>query len=104
MERLADRGPTYLRRSIHTVTDMNAHAIDAPRLWLAAVALLGVIAGRPGLVPPPYSSRNHDGYTGAQIGTIQNGSLVLSGPACVTVPNGSVTSRAVTVSTPRLTS
>jgi ABC-type branched-subunit amino acid transport system substrate-binding protein len=70
---------------------------------VSAINSGAVNAAGPGLVPLPYSSRNHDGYTGAQVGSIQNGSLVLSGLANVRGPNGSVTTHAVTVSTPTLT-
>ncbi len=38
----------------------------------------------PGLVPLRYSSSDHSGFTGARIGEIQNGQLVLSGPPLVT--------------------
>ena len=38
----------------------------------------------PGLVPFRYSSKSHAGFTGAQIGTIKNGVIVLSGTPLTT--------------------
>lgn len=37
------------------------------------------LAGGPGLVPFSYSSTNHQGFTGVQMGTIENGGIVLTG-------------------------
>ena len=59
-----------------------------------------VKAGDPGLVSLDYSARNHDGYPGAQIGTIQDGSLVLSGPAFLAGPGGAVTAHPIERSAP----
>jgi hypothetical protein len=42
----------------------------------------------PGLVPFRYSSKSHAGFTGAQIGTIKGGKIVLSGTP-VTTDDGS---------------
>jgi ABC-type branched-subunit amino acid transport system substrate-binding protein len=59
-----------------------------------------VNAGGPGLVPLDYSGGNHDGYPGAEIGTISNGALVLSGPAYEVGPGGALTAHPVVRSTP----
>ncbi|HXY92377.1 MAG TPA: ABC transporter substrate-binding protein [Acidimicrobiia bacterium] len=45
----------------------------------------------PGLVPLGYSKTNHGGYLGAQIGTVDNGTLTLSGPVYVTHDTGPIT-------------
>jgi ABC-type branched-subunit amino acid transport system substrate-binding protein len=45
----------------------------------------------PGLVPLGYSKVNHGGYQGAQIGTVQNGTVTLSGPVYVSRDKGPIT-------------
>lgn len=67
---------------------------------VAAIDRGAVNAGDPGVVSLDYSAGNHDGYPGAQVGTIRDGSLVLSGPAYVSGPGGSVTARPVVSTTP----
>jgi ABC-type branched-subunit amino acid transport system substrate-binding protein len=67
---------------------------------VAAVNRGAVHAGDPGLVSLDYGARNHDGYPGAQIGTFQDGSLVLSGPAYVAGPAGAVTAQPIARSVP----
>jgi ABC-type branched-subunit amino acid transport system substrate-binding protein len=42
--------------------------------------------GGPGLVPFRYSKDQHGGYGGAQVGSVKNGAIVLSGPVFVTDP------------------
>ena len=41
----------------------------------------------PGLVPFRYSTSDHGGYGGAQIGVVANGSIVLTGPPLTTTPD-----------------
>jgi hypothetical protein len=67
---------------------------------VAALNSGAVKASDPGRVSLAYSTSNHDGYPGAQLGTIQSGSLVLSGPAYVAGPGGAVTAHAVVNSAP----
>ena len=40
----------------------------------------------PGLVPFRYSTSDHGGYGGAEIGMVKNGNIVLSGGPLVTTP------------------
>jgi ABC-type branched-subunit amino acid transport system substrate-binding protein len=56
--------------------------------------------GGPGLAPLAYSPFNHDGYLGEQIGTVQNGGIVLSGPVFITHGNGPVISVPPAATTP----
>jgi ABC-type branched-subunit amino acid transport system substrate-binding protein len=44
----------------------------------------------PGLVPFAYSATDHDGYAGAQMGTVQNGVLVLTGTPYTATDAGNV--------------
>jgi ABC-type branched-subunit amino acid transport system substrate-binding protein len=46
--------------------------------------------GGPGLVPLSYSPTNHQGYSGAQIGTISNGGLTLSGTPYTATDTGNI--------------
>jgi ABC-type branched-subunit amino acid transport system substrate-binding protein len=85
VQALRQAGPNPTRSSI--VSAINGGAVNA---------------GGPGLVSLGYSARNHDGYPGAQIGSIQNGSLVLSGPAYVAGPAGAITAHALVSSSPRI--
>jgi ABC-type branched-subunit amino acid transport system substrate-binding protein len=85
VQALRQAGPNPTRSSI--VSAINRGAVNA---------------GGPGLVSLGYSARNHDGYPGAQIGSIQNGSLVLSGPAYEESPAGAVTAHTLVSSTPRI--
>jgi ABC-type branched-subunit amino acid transport system substrate-binding protein len=57
---------------------------------VAAVNFGAVNVGGPGLIPLAYSPFNHDGYAGEQIGTVQNGGIVLSGPVYATHNDGPV--------------
>jgi branched-chain amino acid transport system substrate-binding protein len=57
---------------------------------VAAVNSGAVNFGGPGLLPLAYSPLNHDGYGGEQIGTVQNGDILLSGPVYATHDNGPV--------------
>jgi ABC-type branched-subunit amino acid transport system substrate-binding protein len=45
----------------------------------------------PGLVPLGFSKTNHGGYQGAQIGTVDNGTVTLSSPVYVTHDKGPIT-------------
>jgi ABC-type branched-subunit amino acid transport system substrate-binding protein len=67
---------------------------------VAAIDHGAVKAGDPGLLPLQYSARDHDGYPGAQVGTVQDGSLVLSGPAYVAGPSGTVRTQAIVSAAP----
>jgi len=44
----------------------------------------------PGLVPLAFSSSNHGGYTGAQIATVNNGQVTLTGPVYTTQDSGPI--------------
>jgi hypothetical protein len=57
---------------------------------VAAVNRGAVNFGGPGLAPLEYSLFNHAGYAGDQIGTVQNGSIVLSGPVFITHEAGPI--------------
>jgi ABC-type branched-subunit amino acid transport system substrate-binding protein len=45
----------------------------------------------PGLVPLGFSSTNHSGYLGAQVGIVNNGSVITSGPVFQSSDSGPVT-------------
>lgn len=45
----------------------------------------------PGIVPLGFSSSNHGGYTGAQIATVNNGQVTLSGPVYQSSDTGPIT-------------
>jgi ABC-type branched-subunit amino acid transport system substrate-binding protein len=57
---------------------------------VAAVDFGAVNVGGPGLIGLDDSPLNHDGYPGEQIGTVDNGGIVLSGPVYLTHDNGPV--------------
>ena len=44
----------------------------------------------PGLVPFSFSATNHQGYAGAQIGTITNGAIVVTGTAYTATDTGNI--------------
>ena len=54
----------------------------------------------PGLAPFGFSASNHGGYSGAQIGIVQNGVLGLAGPVYETADTGAVTTQTLHVTTP----
>ncbi|MGH9065119.1 MAG: ABC transporter substrate-binding protein [Acidimicrobiales bacterium] len=54
----------------------------------------------PGLVPLSYSSTDHYGYQGSQIGVTENGTYTLSGPVYVSTNNGPITTYTGTPTTP----
>jgi ABC-type branched-subunit amino acid transport system substrate-binding protein len=61
------------------------------RASIVAAVNRGVVNfGGPGLAPLDYSFVNHAGYVGDQIGTIDNGSMVLSGPVFFTHETGPI--------------
>jgi ABC-type branched-subunit amino acid transport system substrate-binding protein len=57
---------------------------------VAAVDFGAVDFGGPGLAPLDYSPFSHAGYIGEQVGTVQNGGFVLSGPVFVTHDSGPI--------------
>jgi ABC-type branched-subunit amino acid transport system substrate-binding protein len=50
----------------------------------------GKLGTGPGLVPFSFSSTNHQGYSGVQMGTIQNGAIVLTGSAYTATDTGNI--------------
>jgi hypothetical protein len=67
---------------------------------LAAVNLGGVNSGGPGLAPFDYSLVNHAGYAGEQIGTVEDGGIVLTGPVFFTHDTGPIIALPPTTTTP----
>jgi branched-chain amino acid transport system substrate-binding protein len=59
--------------------------------------------GGPGLVPFDFSPTDHDGCPGAQIGTIDNGGLQLTGPVYYASDDGSITAQPPSVVAPPAT-
>ena len=50
----------------------------------------------PGLVPLAFSPSNHGGYTGAQIATVNNGQVTLTGPVYTTQDSGPISTYSAT--------
>jgi ABC-type branched-subunit amino acid transport system substrate-binding protein len=50
----------------------------------------GKLSNGPGLVPFSYSSTNHQGYSGVQIGMVQNGAIVLTGTPYTATDSGNI--------------
>ena len=67
---------------------------------VAAVNFAAVNFGGPGLVPLDFSPFNHDGYPGEQVGTVQNGGIMLSGPVHVADEGRIINLPAVTTQPP----
>jgi branched-chain amino acid transport system substrate-binding protein len=57
---------------------------------VAAMNFGAVNFGGAALVPLAESPFSHDGYPGEQVGTVQNGGIILSGPVYITHDNGPV--------------
>ena len=70
---------------------LQAAGHDPTRQSIVAAVNFGTVNfGGPGLVPLADSPLDHDGYPGEQIGTVDNGGIVLRGPVYVTRGNGPV--------------
>ncbi len=67
---------------------------------VATLAAKGPTFNTPGLVPLSYSSSDHYGFEGAQIGVITGGKFVLSGPIYQTTNSGPITTYTGSPSTP----
>jgi hypothetical protein len=98
----------------YTFTDALWHAGRNPtrESILDAVNAGRIDFGGPGLLPLQYAAFDHDGYPGEQIGRVENGDLVLSGPVFEThlagpviprEPARTVPPRALTEGAPRVT-
>jgi branched-chain amino acid transport system substrate-binding protein len=60
------------------------------RSLVAAVDFGAVNFGGPGLAPLDYSPFSHAGYGGEQLGTVENGGIVLGGPVYFTHDTGPI--------------
>ena len=70
---------------------LQAAGHDLTRQSIVAAVNFGTVNfGGPGLVPLADSPLDHDGYPGEQIGTVDNGGIVLRGPVYVTHGNGPI--------------
>jgi ABC-type branched-subunit amino acid transport system substrate-binding protein len=72
---------------------LEAAGPDPTRASIVAAVNRGAVNfGGPGLAPLDYSPFNHAGYAGDQIGTVNNGGTVLSGPVFFTHETGPIIS------------
>jgi branched-chain amino acid transport system substrate-binding protein len=67
---------------------------------IATLATDGAMLNTPGLVPLSYSSTDHYGFQGTEMGQILNGKTTLFGPAYETTNTGAITSTTALSSTP----
>jgi branched-chain amino acid transport system substrate-binding protein len=97
-----DNMTVYGMAAAYTFTSALQHAGRHPtrKSIVAAVNAGTVNSGGPGLVRLDYGATNHDGYPGEQIGAIENGALVLSGPVYKGRLTGPITVQPVTQSAP----
>jgi ABC-type branched-subunit amino acid transport system substrate-binding protein len=99
-----DNMTVYGMAAAYTFTRALEHAGTNPtrRSIVAAIDSGAVNSAGPGLVQLDDSAQDHDGYPGEEIGTVQNGGIVLSGPVRYVGRSGKVAARpAITTSPPR---
>jgi ABC-type branched-subunit amino acid transport system substrate-binding protein len=80
--------------------DGNTEYGMAVAITMVTLATDGAMLNTPGLVPLSYSSTDHYGFQGTEMGQILNGKTTLFGPAYETTNTGAITSTTAVSSTP----